>query len=190
VFQKLDEQIFGRWQDRSIESVLKLDRPGTYFLSAKAYGFKGLVGGYHSWIVHVDAFKRQYVIEITSRESLKVQGATWWLNLDSDQGDVTQTLYISNRDGGQRWFGSTPEIWLELHMVNLNLLKLLKLLKEYPEMGHSFHFLNRNCNTFISWATATLNEHFRLKLHLPAKTFWGAKNQRYWQKRYVRPKQK
>lgn len=80
----LQERICGRWQDKSIAKVVEFKVPGLYFLNARTFGLKGWIGGSHSWLVHVNEDFKQTVLEVTSYETLRVQGA---VNITEDYVD-------------------------------------------------------------------------------------------------------
>jgi hypothetical protein len=163
---RIQERVFGRWQDKSVNQSVHLKVPGLYFLAARTWGFKGLIGGTHSWLTHVGPDLAHTVIEVTNIETLHVQGSTCFSNFTGKPASPQEHMvYMSNRPGDQLWFGHKPEV---VYVGPLALDLLLDWTEHYPRLNHSFHVLHANCNTFTSWI-----------LHLLDVELWtgfGAKN--------------
>ena len=168
----LHERLFGRWQDKSIKQFVSFEAPGLYFLNARTFGLKGWLGGTHSWLTHVSYDGSHTVIEVTNFEALHVQKAT---KIDSFRDSVSQNdqhVIVSNRNGGQLWFGNKPLIITYLGDITLD--SILDWVVSYPLLKTSFGILRVNCNTFTSWM-----------LHLLNVKMWtgiGARSQANWQK--------
>lgn len=168
----LQERVFGRWQDQSVAKVVDFKVPGLYFLNARTYGFKGWVGGSHSWLVHVDQDYKQTVLEVTSYETLRVQGASDITGFKEYTDEVEQQVLVSNREGGQMWFGHRPRVVVYLGPLVAD--TVLDWTKNYPLLRGSFSILQANCNTFTSWIMSLLG--------VELWTGIGAKSPAKWQK--------
>lgn len=165
----IHERLFGRWQDKSIEQAAELNVPGLYFLAARTFGLKGLLGGTHSWLTHVDHDMKHTVIEVTSIETLNVQGSGFYYGyngMPNYEADIEEhRVFVSDRRGDQAWFGHAPEV---VYIGPMELEPLLDWTGCYPKLDHAFNVLKANCNTFTSWI-----------LHLIGVELWigiGAKN--------------
>lgn len=154
---KINKMLFGDWQARSIIPVVKFKVPGLYLLTAKTYGVKGLLGGTHSWLVHADD-SRQTVIEVTNVETIGVQGSSRFYSLRQVEpaSIQEQLVFVSDRNGGQKWFGGTPKA---VYLGNIGLDRILDISRAYPRLNSSFNVLTVNCNTFTSWVLCNLGHH-------------------------------
>lgn len=144
----VQELLLGRWQDKSIEKVVDFPHAGVYLLKARTFGFKGIIGGTHSWIVRVDGEGNHLVAELTDIQSLKIQGASYYEGVREPAGEDDQLVFISNREGGQKWFGATPT---GIYLGDLSEEEFRDFVTHYPLAGNKFDVLNANCNTFSSW---------------------------------------
>ena len=148
----MHELLFGRWQDKSIDPIADLRVPGLYFNAARTFGFKGLLGGTHSWLTHVTNNLAHTVIEVTDIETLHVQGTSFYSSLCGQPihrlGFCEKRVFMSDRHGCQRWFGHEPQI---TYLGPVELDNVLTWARLYPKLQHKFHTLTTNCNTFTSW---------------------------------------
>lgn len=171
MFRKLQELVLGRWQTKSVEKVVDFTQVGVYLLRARTFGFKGLIGGTHSWIVHVDMDGNCLVAEVTDLETLKLQGATMIEAVRKPTSDQEQLVFLSNREGGQKWFGASPRV---RYLGGVNKTTFRNMIATYPLADHVFHVLNANCNTFSSWIIYKLG-------FTPKNVGFGAKSTEKWQ---------
>jgi hypothetical protein len=171
--------LFTPWYQKSVEPIPWLaPKPGLYVFEARAHGFKGYIGGFHTWIGAKLLNGSWLVAEVTNPETLKTQG-THPLHVAREPIHPRDlTVIISERDGTQRWFGATPKIvsYFELDDVDMTTL-LLQACNKYPLKDLPFRSLYRNCNTFTSWAVWMLKaESVNLKLSMLIGTrlsgFW------------------
>jgi hypothetical protein len=165
----LHQLLFGKWQDKSIESVADLKVPGLYFLAARTFGFKGLIGGTHSWLTHVADDMTHTVIEVTDIETLLMQGVSIYYTFTGMPNYMIdyreQLVFVSDRKGCQRWFGHAPKV---TYLGNIDLDIVLDWTQIYPKISDRFNVLTSNCNTFTSWILHILGIEFR--------SGFGAKN--------------
>jgi len=181
MLNKLHAFVFGDWRDKSTAVAGTFDAPGVYVMAARAHGLKGLLGGRHSYIVHVSGGGEHTVFEITDRETLGYQGATEFKSYKTNPGFDEPVLYRVLRNGYQEWFGAQPyvvyhtQVWPEL--VDLDALFEL-----YPHKNDQFKLFYLNCNTFVSWGVY-LARMMGIDACFP-KTF-GTKSDAYWEKFYV-----
>lgn len=136
MWKKLQKFVFGAWQTKSIESVINFPHSGVYLLKARTFGFKGLIGGTHSWIVHVDMDNNHLVAEVTDLESLRIQGATQIEAVRKPKADSEQLVFLSNRDGGQLWFGAKPKV---LYLGGISKSNFRAMIATYPLSENVFH---------------------------------------------------
>jgi hypothetical protein len=168
----IHERFFGRWQDKCIDRFVNFNVGGLYFLNARTFGLKGFLGGSHSWITFVsDDLLTHTVIEVTDVESLHIQGATSITEFGLFTGPTEKQVIMSNRDGGQLWFGEQPSV---TYIGPSNIDVLLKWTTSYPLITQRFSLFNANCNTYTSWI-----------LHLLGMNLWtgiGCKSTLKWAK--------
>jgi hypothetical protein len=98
--------------------------------------------------VHVDSSDSHLVAEVTDLETLYVQGATKFKAMRNPKSNHELIVFLSNRNGGQLWFGSMPKIF---YLGNMTRQSFIELIDSYPLANNTFHVLNTNCNTFSSW---------------------------------------
>lgn len=170
MIRKLQELLLGRWQSRSIEKLVDFPLPGIYLLKARTFGFKGFIGGTHSWIVHVDMDNRCLVAEVTNLETLKVQGATVIETVRKPINDREHLVFLSNREGGQKWFGAKPK---SKYLGDISKIDFRNMIANYPLSQNVFNVLNANCNTFSSWIIYKLG-------FTPKNIGFGAKSVKRW----------
>lgn len=174
------KRIVGDWRDYSTDETGMLG-DGIYFTSAKAFGLKGYLGGVHSWLTYVKRGKHT-VIETTDRETLIVQRAKKIIPLSPVENDEQKTVFISDRNGTQQWFGMKPVYW-EILPTNLISLKTIEdIAKSYPYLGHEFDLFKLNCNTFMSWLHYRVEQHVDMKLNRLKNVSLGGRSAAYWSK--------
>lgn len=156
----------------SILPVADLKVPGLYFQAARAFGLKGLLGGTHSWLTHIADDLKHTVIEVTTIETLHVQGSSFYKSFRDTPNYLIDPelhqVFVSNRNGSQRWFGHDPKI---TYLGPMELDVLLSWSELYPHIHDTFRVLTTNCNTFTSWI-----------LHLMGVELWAGIGAKTWSK--------
>lgn len=154
---------------------MDLNKDYLYYFHAKAWGFKGLIGGTHSWMTFWSSGHQKWlVIEITDAETIHVQDAEVVYSHSSAWQE--QAVFISDRSPLQRWFGATPKIIArQRHYYNLEDFK--SIVDQYPIK--KFVLYTRNCNTFSSYLIAKLNLNFSR----PFRSV-GFRSRKWWCKKY------
>lgn len=150
------------WRDQSIAPVAGLiDRPGLYLLHALAFGFKGTLGGRHSWLALRTLDGSSIVAEVTDLETVEMQGGDV-IQLGAPVVDEFQRApMLLERDPTQMWFGSVPVVDGYTAGSDEIFYRLLsESVEKYPLRNKPFRIVYRNCNTFTSWA-----------MHYAAKTY-------------------
>lgn len=151
-------------------SSIQLDRDKFYYLHARAWNFKGYIGGTHSWCVFFH--RRWLVVEYTDMETIQVQNAQ--VIYGPNDIELTERApFITDRIYNARWFGSKPCVVDYCKAIPYS--DVLDCVKSYPLTG--FNLLNRNCNTFTSYLIARLD----LKLKRPLRSV-GFKSKNWWRK--------
>lgn len=146
---KLQKNVYGDWRTKDISETYLSDlTAGAHILSARAFGLKGHLGGYHTWLAFVDADSHT-VFEITDVETVLIQANKHIVY--SFHRDSSLALIKSNRRATQKWFGSNPEKLVSL--PTLTLLQCEHLVETYKShvLDSRYHLLKNNCNTFVSW---------------------------------------
>lgn len=142
------------WRDQSIAPVAGLiERPGLYLLHAIAFGFKGSLGGRHSWLALRAADGSSLVAEVTDLETVEMQDGNV-LKLGAPVKDEFQRApMLLERDPTQMWFGSVPVVDGYTDGDEAIFCQLLaESVEKYPLRNKPFRIVHRNCNTFTSWA--------------------------------------
>lgn len=141
--------IFRDWRYCDISTVpLDLDKKYIYYLHARAWGLKGLVGATHSWFAVWSAkLDRWLVIENTDAETVGVQKAHV-LHTETASW-IEKGPFISDRDPRQKWFGGPPKIVGKISNPGLDVDQLIGFCKNYPIK--EFDLLTKNCHTFSSY---------------------------------------
>lgn len=142
---------------------LGLEKEYVYYVHARAWALKGLIGGTHSWTVFWSTEHNQWlVIELTDIETINVQQAKiFWVRDNVDYQE--HSPIISNRIPNAKWFGATP-IVVDKCRNTFTYNDFVEVCKQYPIQY--FRLLDRNCNTFTSFLIAKLN----LKVKRPLRS--------------------
>lgn len=149
--------------DTGILSHVK--EPGTYILSANAWGLKGhLPGGKHSWVSTFDGH-RWKTYEISDIETLEIQGASVFYATENNYS--LRQLVVSDRNPGTMWFGNTPRIDYSGPLISLDY-------QSYPLKTRT-NLVTRNCNTFVSYVVWRHGLNFK-------KRYIGYKSSNFWDK--------
>lgn len=150
------------WRGQSIAPVEGLiEQPGLYLLHAIAFGFKGKLGGRHSWLALRTIDGSSIVAEVTDLETVQIQGGDV-IQLGASVNDEFQRApMLLERDPTQMWFGSVPVVDGHTSGSDEIFYRMLsESVEKYPLRHKPFRLVHRNCNTFTSWA-----------LHYAAKTY-------------------
>lgn len=168
---------FKDWRECSQELVpLNLDTSRLYYIQAKAWHFKGYIGGTHSWTTFFSPIHSGWLVaEYTERETLSYQDGKIIYDGNSTLDDTKHAPYITSRSYNAEWFGGKPYIVDSCQKISYN--EVLKACEEFPY--NEFRLLDLNCNTFTSYL------HWKLGLHLkrPIRSV-GYKNKDWWQSRH------
>ena len=152
-----------------------LDKEYLYYFQAKAWGFKGIIGGTHSWMAFWSPERNEWlVIEITDAETVHVQQGE--IVYTTVAGWTEQGPVISNRDPRQQWFGGKP-LFIAKQKNYCTLAGFKQLVDNYPIK--KFALLFRNCNTLTSYIIAALD----LKFTRPFRSV-GHRSRIWWRKHY------
>lgn len=153
-----------RFADTGKTDILKDNaNPGTYILSAKAWGLKGkLPGARHCWLTNFDG-KSWRTFEITDIETVEVQRAN--IIYAEYKDPCRLQLIVSDRDPGCLWFGNIPRIDYSGNLIDIDY-------RYYP-MNLNTNLVSNNCNTFISYIVWKYNLQFN-------KRYIGYKNSDFW----------
>lgn len=165
---------FGEWKLMPQASVgLSLDPTKLYYLHARAWHFKGYIGGTHSWITFYSRLHDDWlVVELTDRETLGVQDCTI---LFSGTDQAVHAPFITNRVKDAQWFGTIPRV-VDCCLTR-NFEDFQSACLEYPI--REFRLATRNCNTFTSYLIWRLE----LNLERPLRSI-GFKNKKWWDRKY------
>jgi hypothetical protein len=168
--------IFKDWRICDISPVgLDLNKDFVYYIHARAWAFKGYLGGTHSWLtLWSKKLCKWIVIENTDAETIHVQGAKVLHSIPT--GWCDEGPFISDRDPTQKWFGATPKI-VSWHLNTLDIDDLIDACNQYPIK--EFKLVTQNCNTFSSF----LIVHFNLGLKRPLRSI-GFRSKDWWKKNY------
>ena len=146
---------FKDWRLCDISSVeLNLDKQNIYYIHARAWAFKGLIGGTHSWFTFwSNKLNKWVVVENTDAETLYIQnGEIIHTNIS---GWLEKGPFISGRDPTQKWFGADPVIVGQVTNPGLDVSDFSKACDEYPIK--EFKLLTQNCNTLSSYLILNFN---------------------------------
>jgi hypothetical protein len=172
-------QLFKDWRecDISEDPGLILDKTKSYYLHAKAWHFKGYIGGTHSWFACYNTQHKNWLVaEVTDQETLDVQQCR---TIYSGAKDITnieeRAAFISDRLYNGQWFGNKVHVVDSCPAVDYS--DLLYSVKKYPI--EKFELLNYNCNTFLSYLIWDL----QLDLKRPIRSV-GFKNTQWWNRHY------
>lgn len=171
-------KLFKDWRECDQSCVvLPLQREKVYYIQARAWHFKGYLGGTHSWITLWSNEYNEFVtIELSDRETLKHQGARILLDSNKTNDDGKHSPVISARKYNSKWFGAKPAIVSESYAY-VSYKQLADICNSYPIS--EYRTLTRNCNTFISYVIFKLN----LNIRRPVRSV-GFKNKQWWEKNY------
>ena len=165
---------FKDWRECSQDLIpLELDPNRLYYIQAKAWHFKGYIGGTHSWTTFFSPEHNSWLVsEYTERETLSYQGGKIIYDGNSLLDDTKHAPYITTRPYNAQWFGGNPYIVDSCRNILYN--EALQACKEFPY--NEFRLLDLNCNTFTSYL------HWKLGLYLkrPFRSV-GYKNKDWWQ---------
>lgn len=152
--------IFKDWRECSQEPrPLDLQYNGLYYIDAQAWHIKGYLGGRHSWCTFNMPKYGWVVVELTTRETLRVQN-TRDIIYDGGVGlpEDAHAPFITNRPPNRQWFGHDPKVvWVHPYRVEYEDVEVA--CKSYPYK--EFNMLTRNCNTFTSWLMHHLGVNVR-----------------------------
>lgn len=154
------------WRDQSIAPVDGLiEQPGLYLIHALAFGFKGSLGGRHSWLALRTCDGRSVVAEVTDLETVEMQGGIV-LKLGASVDDEFQRApMLLERDPTQMWFGSVPVVDGYTDGDDATFYALLtESVEKYPLRNKPFRLVHRNCNTFTSWAMHYAAETYGIEM--------------------------
>jgi hypothetical protein len=121
-----------------------------YYVHARAWHFKGYIGGRHSYLTWFSKeHNQQLVIEYTDRETLEVQGAD--IIYSGTDHYTNHAPFISNRKPNARWFGADPYIKGSCSLYPHTYSDFVDACDIYPNRNTEFNILHNNCNTFTSY---------------------------------------
>ena len=145
-----------------------------YYVHAKAWHIKGVIGGRHSYLTwYSPEHQRQLVIEYTDRETLDVQKANI---VYSGRDEYTlHAPFISDRLPNARWFGADPIIKGCCGKGVIKYQDFVDACESYPNKVTDFHLLKNNCNTFTSY----LLYKMRLEIEQPFPAIGHRSRQRW-----------
>ena len=168
---------FKDWRLCDISSVeLYLNKEYIYYIHARAWAFKGLIGGTHSWIaVWSKKLNKWLVVENTDAETVNIQGGN--IIHSNVPGWLEKGPFITDRDPTQKWFGGDPIIIGQVVNPGIDVNELVDACVKYPIK--EFKLLNQNCNTFCSYLILTFN----LPLQRPFRSV-GFRSKKWWNDRY------
>jgi hypothetical protein len=168
---------FKDWRECSQDLIpLELDTDRLYYIQAKAWHFKGYIGGTHSWTTFFSPEHNSWLVsEYTERETLAYQDGKIIYDGNDTIDDTKHAPYITTRSYNAQWFGGNPYIVDSCQKMSYN--EVLKACKEFPYS--EFRLLDLNCNTFTSY----LHWKLGLDLNRPFRSV-GYKNKDWWQSRH------
>ena len=165
--------IFKDWRECSQNLVrIDLDPNRLYYIQARAWHFKGYIGGTHSWTTFFSTEHDSWIVaEYTERETLEYQDGKIIYDGNITHDNTVHAPYITTRSYNAQWFGGNPYIVDSCQAVPYN--KILKACREFPYK--EFRLLDLNCNTFTSYL------HWKLDLNLkrPIRSI-GFQNKKWW----------
>jgi hypothetical protein len=175
LFRTIFESIFGDWRTQDVSLVdLRLDPSQIYYFLARTCGFKGWLGGTHSWMgFWSEEKKRWLVLELSDIETVSIQKANILFATTDDLFDRGPIL--SDRDPRQKWFGAIPRI-VDQQRRTMRTRDVIEVSRRYP--FSDYRLLSRNCNTFFSFANLELGVHFRRPFRCV-----GYRSKTWWEKR-------
>jgi hypothetical protein len=168
---------FKDWRECSQDLIpITLDKSRLYYMQARAWNFKGYIGGTHSWTTFFSKEHNAWlVVEYTERETLSFQDGRTIYDGNVTIDDTKHAPYIASRSYNAQWFGADP--YIVDSCLSVTYSEMLKACTEFPYT--EFDILHLNCNTFTSYL------HWKLGLPLkrPLRSV-GYKNKDWWESRH------